>query len=166
MPERGDERDLCQVVTVDGQPVRVRAPGPLTEEDVEHLGEVIRAAQVVFAARPVTRRHYMINSLVESGVRRLDAVRQFDVLAAAHPEWDLAETKTYDEWALQGIPSELTAGVSTCPICQLTWTVTILRDCLLPACGCYGSDTSPGNPYRPCHDCGLDHALSCPKKPA
>lgn len=52
-------------------------------------------------------------------------------------------------------------GKSACPICSREWTVTPLDDCLLPICGCYGSDTSADNPYRPCQDCGIKHAETC-----
>lgn len=55
------------------------------------------------------------------------------------------------------------AGWSTCPECGTRWLVTPLRDCLLPACGCFGSDTGPTNPGRPCHSCGMSHVLACPK---
>ena len=55
------------------------------------------------------------------------------------------------------------AGWSTCPICGKKWLVTIFEDCLLPACGCYGDDTSENNPDRPCERCGIDHALHCDK---
>lgn len=54
------------------------------------------------------------------------------------------------------------AGISTCPICGMKWLVTPYRDCLLPACGCYGDDAGPNNPHRPCERCGLTHAMSCP----
>ena len=65
--------------------------------------------------------------------------------------------------ALAASPS--TAGTSTCPGCGVTWTVTPARDCMLPACGCYGHDTGPSNPARPCEACGLGHAFTCPKMP-
>jgi hypothetical protein len=55
------------------------------------------------------------------------------------------------------------AGQSKCPICGKVWAVTPLDDCFLPACGCYGSDTSRENPARPCESCGLQHALTCAK---
>jgi len=55
------------------------------------------------------------------------------------------------------------AGWSTCPICGKHWLVTVAEDCLLPACGCYGEDTSENNPDRPCESCGLQHALNCKK---
>jgi hypothetical protein len=55
------------------------------------------------------------------------------------------------------------AGWSTCPICARTWLVTPVVDCMLPACGCYGHDTSRHNPIRPCEPCGLAHARACPK---
>jgi hypothetical protein len=54
----------------------------------------------------------------------------------------------------------LNAGQSTCPICHKTWLVTPYADCMLPACGCYGDDTSANNPNRPCESCGIAHALS------
>jgi hypothetical protein len=59
----------------------------------------------------------------------------------------------------------LTAGESTCQICGDTWTVTPARDCLVPACGCYGHDTSPANPARPCESCGIRHAVRCLRRP-
>ena len=54
-------------------------------------------------------------------------------------------------------------GYSTCPICNRYWLITMFDDCMLPACGCYGNDVSADNPDRPCHSCGLKHALSCVK---
>lgn len=57
------------------------------------------------------------------------------------------------------------AGMSTCPLCQRRWLVTPAADCLLPACGCFGTDTTASNPHRPCHSCGLSHALACSKTP-
>ena len=54
----------------------------------------------------------------------------------------------------------LNAGQSTCPICHKTWLVTPYADCMLPACGCYGDDTSASNPNRPCEACGMAHAFS------
>ena len=56
------------------------------------------------------------------------------------------------------------AGYSVCPICKKYWQVTILEDCLLPTCGCYGSDTSANNLNRPCEHCGIHHAMSCNKE--
>jgi hypothetical protein len=55
----------------------------------------------------------------------------------------------------------MNAGYSTCPMCGRNWLVTPAADCLVPACGCYGDDTGPTNPRRPCHPCGLNHALAC-----
>lgn len=57
----------------------------------------------------------------------------------------------------------INAGTSTCPLCQEFWLVTPKRDCFLPACGCYGEDTSAANPDRPCEQCGLSHAFGCPR---
>jgi hypothetical protein len=57
----------------------------------------------------------------------------------------------------------LTAGTSTCPTCDRTWTVTPSDDCMVPACGCFGSDTSADNLTRPCDSCGTRHAWTCPK---
>ena len=53
------------------------------------------------------------------------------------------------------------AGFSTCPICKRHWLVTVMNDCMLPACGCYGTDTSADNPNRPCETCGIRHAMNC-----
>src|SRR5262249_43831460 len=58
----------------------------------------------------------------------------------------------------------VTAGESTCPVCKRHWVVTPSDDCLLPACGCFGSDTSPANPTRPCESCGMAHAFNCSKR--
>jgi len=55
---------------------------------------------------------------------------------------------------------KIEAGMSTCPICEITWLVTPIHDCMLPACGCYGEDTSRDNPNRPCERCGTKHAFS------
>lgn len=55
------------------------------------------------------------------------------------------------------------AGWSTCPACQRTWVVTPWADCLLPACGCYGTETGHGN--RPCSPCGMEHARRCERMP-
>lgn len=52
------------------------------------------------------------------------------------------------------------AGESTCPICGRVWTVTPLDDCLMPSCGCFGSDTSADNPARPCESCGIAHVYA------
>lgn len=57
----------------------------------------------------------------------------------------------------------LNAGRSTCPICKREWLVTPFDDCMVPACGCYGTDTSAANPHRPCDDCGTSHAWACSK---
>lgn len=54
-------------------------------------------------------------------------------------------------------------GWSTCPMCQRRWLVTMYEDCMMPACGCYGHDTSEKNPNRPCESCGINHALNCSK---
>lgn len=59
----------------------------------------------------------------------------------------------------------LNAGDSTCPCCGKTWVVTPFADCLLPACGCFGSDASADNLERPCYPCGLRHAWTCPEMP-
>lgn len=57
------------------------------------------------------------------------------------------------------------AGMSTCPLCLREWLVTPWSDCMLPACGCFGSDTSAANPSRPCEPCGITHAWTCPHMP-
>lgn len=53
------------------------------------------------------------------------------------------------------------AGHSTCPMCGRHWLVTPDDDCMIPACGCYGTDTGAQNPDRPCQACGLLHAWNC-----
>jgi hypothetical protein len=61
--------------------------------------------------------------------------------------------------------SVVTAGESICPICSVFWIVTPMRDCLMPACGCFGHDFSEANLSRPCEPCGIQHALNCPRMP-
>lgn len=56
-----------------------------------------------------------------------------------------------------------TAGVSTCPLCQRTWLVTPEDDCMMPACGEFGFDSSADNTHRPCNACGVKHAWRCEK---
>jgi hypothetical protein len=51
-------------------------------------------------------------------------------------------------------------GESTCPICGRT--VKAWDGCFLPACGCFGDDSSPANPHRPCERCGMQHVKTCP----
>jgi hypothetical protein len=58
-------------------------------------------------------------------------------------------------------PCPPNAGESTCPMCMRVWLVTEADDCMMPACGCFGSDTSANNPHRPCHACGLAHVSNC-----
>jgi hypothetical protein len=53
-------------------------------------------------------------------------------------------------------------GWATCPDCRRTWLVTGADDVLLPECGCYGSDWSQANRWRPCCPCGLKHEQDCP----
>lgn len=78
-----------------------------------------------------------------------------------HPEYQEAIA-----WAViaatEATPPD--AGVSTCPVCGRRWLVTPADDCMLPACGFYGYDASAANPARPCFDCGLKHAWTCPRK--
>lgn len=47
-----------------------------------------------------------------------------------------------------------------CPLCDRIWTPTILDDCLLPGCGCYGTELDRDTP---CEKCGIAHAWNCPK---
>ncbi len=67
----------------------------------------------------------------------------------------------FDFMATPAPPGTVNGGRSRCPWCGRRWWVTPVDGCLLPACGCAGSDTTADNPYRPCHACGLDHALNC-----
>lgn len=57
-------------------------------------------------------------------------------------------------------------GWTSCPLCHRTFWVTPRDDCLVPACGCYGtrgSATDGANHERPCFRCGLDHGARCKK---
>lgn len=48
----------------------------------------------------------------------------------------------------------------TCPICNRTWRISMYDDCMVPACGCYGS-FPPETASVPCHSCGTRHAFQC-----
>lgn len=61
--------------------------------------------------------------------------------------------------------SATNAGYSTCPVCRRNWLVTPMDDCLLPVCGCFGSDTSERNFARPCESCGIEHFRTCTLRP-
>lgn len=69
------------------------------------------------------------------------------------PEWKRA--------AAEIDAAGLHAGVSRCPLCGQVWLVTVYADCFMPACGCYGQDTSADNPNRPCEPCGMRHFSAC-----
>jgi hypothetical protein len=58
------------------------------------------------------------------------------------------------------------AGMSKCPICQREWLVIPSDDCLMPSCGCFGSDSSRENFNRPCQACGIAHWETCNKRVA
>lgn len=47
-------------------------------------------------------------------------------------------------------------------MCNRTWLVTDVDDCMMPACGCYGTDSSEANPARPCERCAVAHTWTCP----
>jgi hypothetical protein len=49
-----------------------------------------------------------------------------------------------------------------CPICQRVWTPTPFDDCVLPGCGCFGTELDRDTP---CEGCGITHAWNCPKLP-
>ncbi len=66
---------------------------------------------------------------------------------------------------IQSDTHQLHAGASTCPLCRRFWLVTPQNDCCVPACGCFGRDTGPDNPARPCNGCGIQHALACSEMP-
>lgn len=48
----------CEILEVDGQPVRVRLDGEMTAEDHAALTEVVRAAKKVLASMPLGPRDY------------------------------------------------------------------------------------------------------------
>jgi hypothetical protein len=56
-------------------------------------------------------------------------------------------------------------GLSHCPLCGRVWLVTREDDCFMPACGCFGHDTSAANPQRLCEACGMKHVNACSKIP-
>jgi hypothetical protein len=59
----------------------------------------------------------------------------------------------------------MNAGYAHCPVCDKVWLVTPHDDCMMPACGCFGRDTSFMNYWRVCENCGIDHAMKCDKMP-
>ena len=61
----------------------------------------------------------------------------------------------------QTVFGDANEGESTCPICGKEWLVTPMEDCMLPSCGCFGSDTSRTNLGRPCEPCGILHFYTC-----
>ena len=77
----------------------------------------------------------------------------------------VVERQLHELFGFLAIPEpRIHGGPSWCPMCGRRWWVTPRLDCLVPACGCFGSDTSAANTERPCHGCGLAHALRCHRK--
>jgi len=47
----------------------------------------------------ITRRQYLLYNAVMSGAPVLMAVEAVSSTAIEHPEWDMDEQKTWDEWS-------------------------------------------------------------------
>lgn len=47
---------------------------------------------------PITRRFYMVAQSVMRGSGVVLAIEAVSSTAIEHPEWDMDETKTWDEW--------------------------------------------------------------------
>lgn len=151
----GDRLTLCRKVMG-----RRRADGA-----VEPL---VRLADVVV----VSVRRERLWDITDDDIAR-EGVDDPELFEDVYVETGLPTTSAWVQWFCEQMdcrPDDevtriewryLDAGRSICPVCARSWTVTPLDDCLMPACGCYGHDASHRNPARPCHTCGLAHALGC-----
>jgi hypothetical protein len=50
------------------------------------------------ASEPITRRQYLTIKALVGGTTWFTAIEAVSSTALEHPEWDMDETKTYDEW--------------------------------------------------------------------
>lgn len=50
------------------------------------------------ATEPITRRSYLTRKLIFLGTPPLMAPEAVSSTALEHPEWDMEEEKSYDEW--------------------------------------------------------------------
>jgi hypothetical protein len=48
--------------------------------------------------KPITKREYLVVKAIFGGATYLQAKEAVDSTALEHPEWDLNEAKTFDEW--------------------------------------------------------------------
>lgn len=48
--------------------------------------------------KPITKREYLVVKAIFGGASYLLAVEAVASTAIEHPEWDMEETKTFDEW--------------------------------------------------------------------
>ena len=48
--------------------------------------------------QPITRREYLTIKALAGGATWFMAIEAVSSTALAHPEWDMTETKTYNEW--------------------------------------------------------------------
>lgn len=46
----------------------------------------------------MTRREYLTRRNILGGAKTLPAMEAVSITALAHPEWDMDERKTWDEW--------------------------------------------------------------------
>jgi hypothetical protein len=49
--------------------------------------------------RKISRREYLISQSILRGTPLMLAVEAVSTTAIEHPEWDMAEERTWDEWA-------------------------------------------------------------------
>lgn len=54
--------------------------------------------QVASVAEPLTRRTYLLLKAMEAGANFLLAVEAVSSTALEHPEWDMAERRTWADW--------------------------------------------------------------------
>lgn len=50
------------------------------------------------AIQPITRREYLTIKALVGGTHWAIAIEAVSSTALEHPEWDMEEQKTYDEW--------------------------------------------------------------------
>lgn len=54
------------------------------------------------ASEPITRRQYLTIKALVNGTTWFVAIEAVSSTAIEHPEWDMEEQKTYDEWEAAG----------------------------------------------------------------
>lgn len=83
--------------------------GTWCEQDKEHWPcATIRALRAVVTADPadteekVTRRLYLLTKAMETGASNLVVMEAVASTAIEHPEWDMEELRTWEEWETTG----------------------------------------------------------------